>query len=232
MATVVEPRSRQVEGERRFVIPGVGWDGYQTLLDLIGDRPIRLTYDRGDVELMSPSFLHARYRNLWRYAVTAITEELDIPMVAAGSTTFHAKWVDRGLDPVESFFLANAYRLRETDEIDLAIDPPPDLAIEIEITRSALDRLGIYAALGVPEVWRFDGERLTVHVLGEEGAHRESPSSSAFPFVPMEEVARFVREHDANNDTRWGRAFRAWVRAEVLPRAAEGWPREDPGRLG
>jgi Uma2 family endonuclease len=221
MATVAVPRSPIVEGEQRFLIPRVGWDGYQALLDLIGDRPIRLTYDRGDVELMSPLYSHERYGRLFYRVILTITEELDIPMVAAGSTTFRAQMLDRGLEPDECCYLANAARLRDTDRIDLAIDPPPDLAIEIEITRSALDRLGIYAALGVPEVWRFDGERLTVHVLGEDGAYRESTTSAAFPFVPMGEVARFVREHDANNDTRWGRAFRAWVRAEVVPRAGD-----------
>jgi Uma2 family endonuclease len=219
MPTAVAPGPRPIEGERRFVIPGVGWDGYQTLLDLIGDRPIRLTYDRGDVELMSPLCGHERCGRLFDRMILTITEELDIPMVATGSTTFRAQMLDRGLEPDECFYLVNAARLRDTDRIDLAIDPPPDLAIEIEITRSALDRLGIYAALGVPEVWRFDGERLTVHVLGEDGAYRESTTSAAFPFVPIPEVARFVREHDANNDTRWGRAFRAWIRAEVAPRA-------------
>lgn len=219
MAAATRPRSLPDEGEQRFAIRGIGWGGYQSLLALIGDHPIHLAYDRGDVELVRPSFRHARCKNLWRYAVTAICDELDFPMVAAGSTTRAGDWLDRGIDPTESFYLSNAHSLRKTGRIDLAIDPPPDLAIEIEITRGALDRLGIYAALRVPEAWRYDGERLTVHVLGEGGAYRESPSSAAFSFVPMEEVARFVREHDARNDTRWGRAFREWVRAVVVPRA-------------
>ncbi|HWE39589.1 MAG TPA: Uma2 family endonuclease [Isosphaeraceae bacterium] len=219
MATVAEPRSCPVEGEQRFVIPGVGWDGYQALLDLIGDRAIRLTYDRGDVELMAPLYAHGRFGNLIGYLVEALADELEMPRVGAGSTTFRAQMLDRGLEPDECDYFANAARLRDTDRIDLAIDPPPDLAIEIEITRGALDRLGISAALGVPEVWRFDGERLTVHVLGQDATYRESPTSAAFPFVPMAEVARFVREYDANNDTRWGRAFRAWVRAQIVPRA-------------
>lgn len=222
MAAIVEPEVRPavnpVEGEHRFVIRGVGWDGYQTLLGLIGNRPIRITYDRGDVELMSPLISHERYKSLMGRMVETITEELDIPIVAAGVTTYHAEMLDRGLEPDECDYLANAGRVRGMERIDLAIDPPPDLAIEVEITASVLNRLAIYAALGVPEVWRFDGEVLTVLLLQPDKTYAGSEVSAAFPLLPMGEVARFLLEYNPSNDTRWGRAFCAWVRAEVMPR--------------
>jgi Uma2 family endonuclease len=167
---------------------------------------------------MSPLIIHERYKKLFGYMVEAITDELDIPRVAAGATTFNAEILDRGLEPDECYYLANAARLRATDRIDLAIDPPPDLAIEVEITSSLLDKLGVYAALGVPEVWRFDGETLTVLLLGADGVYAPSPTSAAFPFLPMGEIVRRLQEYDPNNDTRWGRAFRAWVRDELAPR--------------
>jgi hypothetical protein len=108
------------------------------------------------------------------------------------------------------------------ERVDLAIDPPPDLAIEVELTSGLLDKLSVYAALGVPEVWRYDGERLSVLVLGPGGAHVPSGSSAAFPFLPMAEIDRFLRDYDATDDSRWGRAFRAWVREVVLPLARGG----------
>lgn len=98
----------------------------------------------------------------------------------------------------------------------MAVDPPPDLAIEIEITRSVLNRLGIYAKLGVREVWRFDGEALTVLLLGPDGNYAPSPTSAAFPYLPMGEIARFLND-EGTDDTRWGRAFRAWVREVIVP---------------
>ena len=221
MATASERRIQPAEGERRFLIPGIGWGGYQTLLGLVGDRPIRLTYDRGSVELMSPLYVHERSKGLLGRMVETITEELDIPMVAAGSTTFNSEALDRGLEPDECFYLANAHRLRRTDRIDMAIDPPPDLAIEVEITAGVLKRLPIYAALGVPEVWRFDGETLSILLLQPDRTYAESEASAALPFLPMVEVARFLHDYDPTNDTRWARAFRAWVRDELAPRARD-----------
>lgn len=222
MTAIAGSRTRPAEGESRFVIHNLGWGGYQTLLDLFGERSIRVTYDRGNAELMSPLLAHERYRSLLGYMVEAITDELDLPRVAAGATTFKSEALDRGIEPDECYYLANAGRLRGTERIDLTIDPPPDLAIEIEITSSVLDRLGIYAALGIPEVWRFDGRSLEVLLLQPDGAYVEGPTSAAFPFLPMGVMARFLREHDGTNDTRWARGFRAWVRDEIVPRGGEG----------
>ncbi|MEO6811974.1 MAG: Uma2 family endonuclease [Isosphaeraceae bacterium] len=218
MSTAIGFPVKPAEGERRFVLQGVGWDGYQALLALVADQGVRLTYDRGKIELMSPLWIHERYKKLFAYIIEAITDELDLPRVAAGASTFNSQALDRGLEPDECYYLASAAMLRQTDRIDLAIDPPPDLAIEIEITRSALDRPGIDAALEVPEVWRYNGESIRVLLLGPDRTYALSETSRAFPFLPMAEIERFLHDHDPNNDTRWGRAFRAWLRREIVPR--------------
>ena len=220
MATITEPRVKSVEGERRFVLHEIGWEGYQALLKMVGDRSTRLTYDGGNVELMSPLNIHERYRNRLGRVVEAVTEELDIPVIGGGSTTFNREDLDKGLEPDECYYLTNRERIGFKTHLDMTVDPPPDLAIEVEITRSALNRLGIYAKLGVAEVWRFDGETMSVLILGPDGSYSPSGSSAAFPYLPMDEVVRFLLQ-DEWNDSRWGRALRAWVREVIVP-AREG----------
>lgn len=221
MATITEPRVKNVEGERRFVLHEVGWEGYQALLKMVGDRSTRLTYDGGSVELMSPLNIHERYKNRLGRVVEALTEELNIPVIGGGSTTLNREDLDKGLEPDECYYFNNRERIGWKRNLDMTVDPPPDLAIEIEITRSALNRLGIYAALGVAEVWRFDGETLSVMLLGPDGAYAESATSATFPYLPMDEVVRFLRD-DEWDDSRWGRALRAWVREVVVPKAGDG----------
>jgi Uma2 family endonuclease len=221
MATTVETGVRPAEGERRFVIHNVGWEGYQTLLGLTGRRPVRLTYDRGNIELMSPLNLHELYKTRFGYMVEAITEELEIPRFPTGSTTFNRQDIDRGLEPDESYYLASLGLIHDRGRIDLNVDPPPDLAIEIDITSSSLDRLEIYAALGFPEIWRYDGEALTVLLLRNDGTYAPSGTSAAFPFLSTAELGRFLKENDSPDETRWGRGFRAWVRDELVPRVRD-----------
>ncbi len=157
-ATLTEP----IEGDHRVVLRGVGWDGYQSLQKMVGDQPVRLTYDRGDVELMSPLLKHERKKSLLGQFVRILAREFRIPVMPAGSTTWSREDLDKGLEADDSFYVGNLERVADPDNIELEVDPPPDLAIEIEITHSALDRIGIYGALGVPELWRFNGKTLRV----------------------------------------------------------------------
>jgi Uma2 family endonuclease len=219
MATTTETRSRTLEPESRFVIQGLGWDGYETLLSVLGDRrDLRLTYDRGDLEFMSPSGEHEEYGKWLGRIVETVTEELRIPCRGMKSTTWRRKLKDRGLEPDECYYLARFPLIRGKKKIDLDVDPAPDLAIEVEISRSALDRLGIYAALGVPEIWRFDGETLTVERLEDDGRYREVAISPNFPFLALNEVVRWLGlAEEIEDHSEWNRRFREWVRAELAP---------------
>ncbi|MBV8076797.1 MAG: Uma2 family endonuclease, partial [Planctomycetaceae bacterium] len=123
--------------------------------------------------------------------------------------------------PDECYYLTNAERVVGR-RIDLSVDPPPDLAIEVEISRSALDRIGIYAALGVPEVWRFDGEALRVEQLQADGTYREVAASPGLPFLSSEEVVQWLRLAETMGQTPWLRQFREWVRDELAPRFGGG----------
>jgi Uma2 family endonuclease len=215
MASIATRQDAKLE---RFVFYGVGWEGYQSLLKMVDNRRVRVTYDRGDVELMAPLAIHELYKKAFGRLVDIICEELDIPVIAQGSTTFQREDLDRGLEPDECIYLASIGQIHDRKALTLDIDPPPDLAIEVDITSSSLDRQGIYAALGVREIWRFDGETLRVFCLTEAGVYQGSDKSRAFPFLPMAEVARMVREADPNNDIRWIRDCGAWFRDEVVSR--------------
>ena len=147
MATTSETLTNPTTGEHRIVLRRVGWNGYQSLLTMVGDQPVRLTYDRGDVELMSPLPKHERKKSLLGQFVRILAREIRIPVMPTGSTTWSREDLDKGLEADESFYLGDLDRVADPDHVDLEIDPPPDLAIEIELTRSALDRIGIYGAL-------------------------------------------------------------------------------------
>ncbi len=217
MATATETRTRPEVGELRFMLYNVGWEGYQALLKIVGDHGPRITYSRGSVELMSPLLPHEGFSKRLGRIVEAIGEELEIPIRPSRSLTWNREDLDRGLEPDESFFIASVGRIGSRMKLDLEVDPPPDLAIEVEITNSILDKLEIYARLGVPELWRFDGESLTVLLLGADGPYAPSTRSAAFPFLPMDEVARFLIDPDLSDESRWGRTFRRWVRDVLLP---------------
>jgi Uma2 family endonuclease len=167
---------------------------------------------------MSPLLRHERRKSLLGQFVRILAHELHIPVMPTGSTTWSREDLDKGLEADESFYLGDLERIADPDNVDLAIDPPPDLAIEIEITHSALDRIGIYGALRVPELWRFNGKTLRVLLRQEDRSYDDSPASAAFPDVPMDEIARFATKEGIRDENAYIDEFSAWVREVVLPR--------------
>jgi Uma2 family endonuclease len=143
-----------------------------------------------------------------------LTEELRNPIDGGGSTTFKSELLKKGLEPDECYWVANEPRVRGKDEFVWGQDPPPDLAVEVEITRSALPRFDIYASLGIPEVWRWKKDRLVFHELFE-GDYREIQKSRSFPFLGPEPLTRFLLEAHMTDVTTWILKFRAWVREEL-----------------
>lgn len=196
----------------RFVLYDVPWSTYESILAGNGDRPIRLTYDRGVLEMMSPLQEHERAKKLLGRMIETLTVELRIPIRSAGSTTLRSELKQRGLEPDECYYVVNEARVRGKARFDLSIDPPPDLAIEVDITSSSLDRMGIYAALGVLEVWRYDGEGLSVQMLQADGSYARQPQSTAFPFLPIDELRKFLDRCDETDETSWICSFGDWVR--------------------
>jgi Uma2 family endonuclease len=202
------------------VLHGQTWQDYERALaerDRQGRRH-RITYDRGALEVMSNSAAHERWKKLLASLLETYCVTAGIPFAGLGQWTFRREDLNRGLDPDECYYVGHEPLVRGRTDLDLRADPPPDLAIEVEVTRTVVDRLGIYAALGVPEVWRYDGAALTVLLLGPEGEYAPAAASRAFPVLPLDELNRRLTNWGATDQATWLRDWQAWVLANAAAR--------------
>ena len=205
--------------DQKIVLRQVHWETYERLLaDLADSSSPRLTYDRGTLEIMSPLPEHERYNRAIAAIVEMVADEWDIDFDNLGSTTFRREDLERGFEPDSCFYTRNAEQIQGKRQIDLTVDPPPDLVIEIDITHSSLDKLALYAAMGVPELWRYDGQSVRILVL-ESGAFEEQEGSRALPGLDAATLSTFMEESKTLKRTAWLRRVRAWARERRQPAA-------------
>lgn len=177
------------------LLSNIDWRTYSRLLKVFAERPgVRLTYDRGELEIMSPSLRHDDVSRFVCMMVFTLAEVFGLPLWAGGSTTLRRQLRRRGIEADECFWIANAARVAGRDRLDLRTDPPPDLAIEVDVTHSSLDRLSIYAALGVPELWWLDGDTLIFYSLNPNGTYANVPTSRSFPPVTPADLLGFITQ--------------------------------------
>jgi Uma2 family endonuclease len=200
---------------QQFLLDDVDWDFYEALLERVGDRHIFVTYDSGRLELMSPSYQHDKRSRYIGLIINAVAVELGIRMQGGGSTTFKRKELEKGLEPDQCFYVKNVDPIIGKRTLDLSVDPPPDLAIEVEVTRRMLPRLPIYRALGVAEIWRDDGKHIHVDVLQADGNYREVTTSPSFPMLPIKQVDCFLASIDETDEMTWTREVRAWMQQHL-----------------
>lgn len=194
------------------VLHDIDWSTYTRLLRAFDRRRgFRLTYDRGTLEIMSPLWEHERPAYFLGRLVDVLTEELRLPCEPGRAVTLRRRRKSRGLEPDNCYWIATVQRLAGKTHLDLRVDPPPDLAIEVDFTRSSLDRMSIYAALGVPEVWRVTSTALTFNVL-EHGDYQLRSHSLSFPQLASHDVMRFLTHLGQTDSTALIVEFRAWVR--------------------
>ncbi|MFO0969146.1 MAG: Uma2 family endonuclease [Gemmataceae bacterium] len=215
--------------ETGIVLENITWQTYERLLREVGERPIRLTYDHGDLEIMTLSHGHEKKKRILGRCVDFLTFELNIPMASGGSNTLRWKLKKRGLEPDECYWFKHEKAMRGKDEFEPNVDPSPDLALEIDVTSSCMDRMAIYAALGILEVWRYYRRRLRVYRLTEEKKYEESEESAVFPFLHVHELERFIHRAEKEDETTVMHEYVAWLRAEVVP-AFEKWKAKGNGR--
>jgi len=203
--------------DRRLVLYDVDWQTYSRLLRAFAERPaVRLTYDRGTLEIISPLLGHDNRGRFLGRMIIVLTEELGLPIMSGGSTTFRRRGRKKGLEADDCFWIANEPRMRGKDRVDLRVDPPPDLGIEVDVTRCSLDRMAIYSALRVPEVWRLDDPgTLSFHALQPNGDYQSVSHSVAFPIVTPVDLARFLALRGQMEENAVIAQFRAWVRQQI-----------------
>jgi Uma2 family endonuclease len=205
---------------RRFEIPAgqslrlrdVTWDEFEHILDDLGNhRGSRLAYDRGVLEIVMPLPEHEDAKEIIGDLVKVLFEELDIEFRSLGSTTFK-KQRDKGLEPEQCFYIQHEAQIRGKKRLDLAIDPPPDLAIEIEVTSRTYPSL--YAALAVPELWQFNQGTLVIQVL-QNGQYVPVVESPNFPGLDLATVLpQFLDRSKTEGRNQVVRSFRQWIQQQ------------------
>ena len=205
MATLVTPV------EQKVILHSVSWETYERLLNEHQESPgTHFIYDEGALEIMVLSRRHEKPNRDLAMLVQLVAMELGIDFDQLGSTTFKRKHLRKGFEPDSAFYFA---RVSETEgrELDAEIDPPPDLIIEIDLTSPSLNRFPIFAAFGVPEVWRYHRSRVTFYRL-EGGGYVETASSCSLPPLTAEVATRFLEERLRMRSTQWMRHVREWAR--------------------
>jgi Uma2 family endonuclease len=194
------------------LLQGITWQTYRSLVMELESQPTkRLTYDNGVLEIWMPLPPHETYKRWLGRLVEIVTEEMDLEIRSLSSSTWSRKDLLKGVEADECYYIQNEAAVRGKMEIDLTVDPPPDLAIEIDITNPSLPRLPIYAALGVPEVWQFDGEQFQILQL-VSGEYKAQPQSQALPMVTVQVVGSFMAQTQEMGETSWAKTVRQWVR--------------------
>ncbi|MEH2078604.1 MAG: Uma2 family endonuclease [Nostoc sp.] len=204
--------------ENRVLLHNISWQTFKTMLAEMGsDRNSRLAYDNGTVEVMTPQMPHENSNRLIEVFVGVLCEELGWEIKRAGSLTLTRDDLQRGAEPDSSYYIQNEALVRDKENIDLATDPPPDLVLEVEYSRSAIDKLRLYAAMGVPEFWRYNGSVLRVYTLASE-QYSEVETSPTFVPVSVKEIPQFIQEAKKNGEIATTRAFQAWVQQKISAR--------------
>ncbi len=200
--------------ESTIVLHNTRWQTYLELRDSNENSHVRMTFDRGDLELMSPSkprerlgYLIGRFIDIW-------TLEKRIPVQSCRSTTFRRKDLQRGLEPDNCYYIEHESVVRSREDVDLTIDPPPDLVVEVDVTSKSIDRLPIYAALGVPEVWRWHEDALQVLRLESKDVYVEVGGSQSLPGFPCARMVELINQRTVTDETALMFEFQSWCQLQ------------------
>lgn len=212
VTTTSAPVEQQITPENRVILKGVSWSTFKVLLADVGDdRAWRIAYDRGVLEIRMPLLEHEVPKGLIESFIEATADELEIEVMKAGSLTLEREDLTRAVEPDSCFYIQNEASVRGKRNINLPEDLPPDLAIESDYTNSSVNKDGIYAALGVPELWRYQRQSLQVYQL-VDGKYQKCDRSLAFPFLPVAEIPGFIEQSRTIGQRAAVRLFRQRIR--------------------
>jgi Uma2 family endonuclease len=198
----------------QLLLKNVNWQQFQDILKNLGEsRSARLSYSQGTLEIMTPLPEHEDDKVIIGDFVKAILEEMDIEFRSLGSTTFENEVMRQAVEPDDCFYIQNEAQIRGKKRLNLEVDPPPGLAIEIDITSRT--KFNNYQELGVNELWRYDGKKIEINIL-QSGQYVQSETSFAFPNLPIADVLHdFVEQSKIRGRNATMKAFRAWVREQL-----------------
>jgi Uma2 family endonuclease len=196
-----------------IVLPSISWPTYQAMLADMGDhRATRLAYNQGVLTIKMPSKLHEIINRLLARIVKTLTEEMGLEVVDVGSTTLERQDLEKGAEPDTGFYIQNAAQLEGLDP-EIPDQLPPDLVIEVDITSPSTQRLEIYQALNVPEVWRYTKRRGVVIYTLENNQYVEAEGSRAFSKVTADKLNDFLRQRQTQSENKVIRSVREWMRS-------------------
>lgn len=194
-----------------FRADNVSWETYERLLaDLRPSTGVRVFYDQGRMEAVSPTSSHEKPVKIIHRLIIAISDHLDIDIESLGSTTLRLQINAKGAEPDDSFYVQHAAQVIGKADLKLPDDPPPDLIVESDLTSSSLDRFAIYAALGVPEIWRVANWHVRIWLLND-GAYQEAEASGAFPFLARQTLKEFLVRGLNEGERKMAQAMRGWL---------------------
>ena len=214
-AIAVIEKSRPLS-ENRVLLHGVSWETFERLLADVGDRRKTLFhYINGTLEIMSPLSLHEGSSRFFDRLLTIFVDELDIDMRCLGSLLMKIPELKIGGEPDSCYYIKNELTIRAQENVIVGQDPPPDLVLEVDITNPSDRRLPIYALLGVPEVWRYDGYSLEFLAL-QNGGYVPIENSLSFPTLPAAIIVEYVQKRLLLGESKTLKEFRGWVKANYL----------------
>lgn len=198
-----------------LILHDISWETYEQLLEIFAERSTpRMTYYQGTLELMVPSPEHERYSWTLCRLIVALSEEIGIEIIGLKSSTWRSEPKKAGNEADECFYIQNEALMRGKLTIDLKNDPPPDLAVEIDLTSSSINKMAVYAELKVPEVWIWKKGKLIINILNDTG-YVESETSLAFASFPVKELAQFMHLDSEKGENARIREFREWARSHL-----------------
>jgi len=199
----------------RVLFYNISWQQFENLLKDLGEhRAARVAYDNGTMEIMTPLPEHEYYKETISDSVKDIAEELDLNYESLGSTTWRRESRMAGVEADNCFYFQNVDAIRGRLDLDLTQDPPPDLALEIDLTSKSLNRFPIYARLGVPELWCYDSGELKIYHL-QDGEYIEAQKSLVFPNLAIRQLPKLIEKNRAVGRLAIRRAVREWAREKV-----------------
>lgn len=198
---------------QRVTLRNVSWQQFEAILLELGEhRNTRLAYSKGTLEIMAPLPEHEQTKVVIADLLKVLLDELDQDWEPLGSSTFRREDMLAGIEPDECFYIQNHALMIRPERIDLSIDPPPDLAIEVDVTSNT--QISAYEALRVPEIWRYQNKQLQIYVF--RGKYLQSSTSPSFPNFPViEGISKFLAMSRIKGTRPALKAFRAWVRQRL-----------------